>query len=152
MKCYKCGAEMVEDAVFCGICGTRLKEVPTEMAEESIEAEAADWDVAEEWEPAADWDEKEEWEILSMEEAREPGSGSSDMQREGAADTRELRHCPNCGKQLAKEMAFCNECGCRISDGAKAQEGKKDDWKNLAPAILIGAAIIGIIIAVILIL
>ncbi len=130
MKCYKCGAEMVEDAVFCGICGTRLKEVPTEMAEESIEAEAADWDVAEEWEPAADWDEKEEWEILSMEEAREPGSG----------------------KQLAKDMAFCNECGCRISDGAKAQEGKKDDWKNLAPAILIGAAIIGIIIAVILIL
>lgn len=152
MKCYKCGAEMIEEAVFCGICGTRLKEVPTEMAEESMEEDAAEWDVAEEWEPAADWGEKEEWETLNMEEEPGPGFGSPDIRKEGETGIGEQLHCPNCGKQLANGMAFCNECGCRVSDGAKAQNDKEDWKKNMLPAILIGAAVIGIVVAVVVLL
>ena len=140
MKCYKCGAEMVEDAVFCGICGTRLKEVPTEMAEKSIEAEASEWDVAEEWEPAEDWDEKEEWETLNAEDDSAAEPGSTDARKESAGLIGKT-HCPNCGKQLAEGMAFCNECGCRISDGVKVQKEKKDQ-KTMIPVLVIGAAVI----------
>ncbi len=149
MKCYKCGAEMVEDAIFCGICGTKLTEAPALPTEESAEDEAAEWDVAEEWDAAEEWETLDAEDSPSETDPEEPDSPARDPEYSDNIpkdQALEKISCPNCGKQLSAGTAFCNECGFPVSGTKPEQNKKKPDI--LIPAILGGAAVVGIIIFV----
>lgn len=42
------------------------------------------------------------------------------------SDTRRLRHCPNCGRQIRWEARFCDQCGQSLAAPSKARKVMSD--------------------------
>lgn len=109
MKCYKCGAEMVDGAVFCGNCGARMDEAPAPAAPAPEK-------------PAVEYDETE---------AADAGAPA-----EPTPVQEESVFCPNCGKRLTADDVFCDECGYQLNGsnnmaGSDVSSGDDDGKKKV---------------------
>lgn len=116
MKCYKCGADMIDGAVFCGNCGARMEDAPKagEAAGEPSKGAGAP-------EPEAP--------VAAVPEA--------------SAKEPESAFCPNCGKKLTAADVFCDECGYQMSGGGEgAAPGKKGN-KTLLP-VAVAVAVVAV--------
>ncbi len=114
MKCYKCGAEMIEGALFCGNCGAKMEDAPQTP------------------EPAAAEPEKEK---------AEPSVPETPLVSETPAAGQEAIFCPNCGKRLTAEDVFCDECGYQLSGAGAGDSPEKKKNKLLIPAVVAVAAV-----------
>ena len=93
--CPECEKE-VKDAKFCSNCGALLPKV-----EEPVEAEEV-------VEPAADEGEMIEVKIGSTETDDEPVEVNNG---------KKSKFCPNCGEEIAADVAFCPKCGFQFNQG-----------------------------------
>ena len=121
MKCYKCGAEMIDGAVFCGNCGARMEDAPKAAAEEPAkETKTPESVTPVAAEPEASVKEPET-------QAKEP----------------EVVFCPNCGKKLTAADVFCDECGCQMSGGGAGDAPGKKGKKILLP-VAVAVAVVAV--------
>ncbi|MCI8517896.1 MAG: zinc ribbon domain-containing protein [Hungatella sp.] len=116
MKCPKCGAEMMDGAVFCGDCGARMDGGGAQVSAAPVTES-----------PAVEYDETE-------------ADTSGAVEAAGAVQEGSV-FCPNCGKRLAADDVFCDECGYQLNGdssisggnagGGTDTGGKKADLKKI---------------------
>lgn len=106
--CPDCGKD-VKDAKFCSNCGALLPKVE-DTVEEPVET--VENDIAEEVTvPAIKESELIEVKDVSSEADDEPVEDTTD---------KKSKFCPNCGAEIAADIAFCPQCGFKIQQD-KAQ-------------------------------
>lgn len=87
--CNLCGAELVNGAVFCDICGAKINIFENESIPVASEAKTES-ELAE-----SSWD---------------------DENNESVNNTDSMEYCKFCGKQIYKDSIECPECGAMIKD------------------------------------
>ncbi len=139
MKCMKCGAELIENATFCGNCGSKIENIVpvSQLVEKEIEDNELKKLLMEN--------------VLTMKEALSAIKESSAIQNAGITKENQELHkkieeyensakkqrahikyletkiaeleeelskkkCPGCGNLLTEEMKFCNVCGRKVKE------------------------------------
>mgnify|MGYP005810498951 CR=1 FL=1 len=135
-KCVNCGADIAEDTVFCGNCGTKVEPMdvivssPPKVESNMKSQEDSDNLLLErllrQIEPKLDAllkllrenlekkedDENRIVEINRYEDIIQRLQAENDELRKSLAEKR----CPGCGNLITEEMNFCNVCGRKLTE------------------------------------
>ena len=98
--CTKCGAALAADSSFCNVCGAPV-EAPAAAADEAVGMA-----------PNTDETGAETAYENTAETAAEEHVAAAGEEQSAAADA-DVKKCHVCGTELAREAAFCKECGAR---------------------------------------
>lgn len=153
MKCPNCGAELPDNAVFCGKCGLSLGDLKENTVNTSVNETSDSSDVnvensvsniqesvSDESTDVSDDAVAEVEKTFDTEASGKESSNSDGNEQNGKNEVRVekirpegYKSCPNCGAMLPEDAVFCGKCGSGLSGNNNADNNVQSSGDSVCP-------------------